>query len=60
LRVVLHVAAGGLGSEPFADVALVGIGARGEFGGSGGAGGEGFVETELFADDHHSGMHGGA
>src|SRR5256884_9508962 len=54
--VVVDVAAGCLGSQPFAQVALVGSCLGGELGGSDGATGEGFVKPQLLPDDHHAGM----
>ena len=54
------VAAGGLGGEPLADVAFVGVGNGGELGGGHGVSGEGLVEAELIAENDHAGVHGGA
>jgi len=58
--VVGDVAAGCLGSQPFAQIALVGSCLGGELGGSDGATGEGFIKAKFFPDDHHAGMHCGA
>jgi len=52
---VSHVATGGLVAEPFAHVALVGAGARGEFGRRGRGLGQRLVQPEAVADQHQSG-----
>jgi hypothetical protein len=55
--VVVDPAAGGLGAEPLADVALGGAGARGELRrGQRAAGGELAIEAEAIADDDQRGV----
>ena len=57
-RIVGHVAARSLRAEPFADVALGGAGARGEFGGRERPGsGHRFVQAQPLADDDERGVH---
>ena len=59
--VVVDPAAGGLGAEPFADVALRGAGALGELGGGQrAAGGELAIEAEAVADHDQRGVDRGA
>ena len=61
LRVVGHVAAGGLVVEPLADVALLRAGAARELGGGDGlAVGHRAVEAETVSDGDQGGAHGGA
>ncbi len=58
---VVHVAAGGLGVEPLADVALVGAGPLRELrGGQPAAAGERAVEAELVAHHHERGVERGS
>ncbi|MCY1362519.1 hypothetical protein D9M69_492420 [compost metagenome] len=59
LRVVFNVAAGGLGRQPFAQVARVGLGAAGELLRGGGAFGQRLVQAELVADDDGGRVHHG-
>ena len=58
---ILHIAAGGLGVEPFAHIALGAAGAAGQFSRADRPGaGHGFVEPELVAKaDHDAAIAGG-
>ncbi len=57
-RIVGHVASGRLRGKPFPDVSLVGIGFLGKLGGGHRPGaGHGFVQPQLFADEHQSCVH---